>query len=153
MTKEQAKSVALFFYFAFPMDHNIVKIALNTISECRRQYRREKKSGDVDTATIIVFHTFRFWKKYKKTTAGPIRDQVLEAGWQFPKDLDMGPWKQFRKDADEEELVTLIWSHILGFSDEQIARGLGISVGSVRYRAGNGLRKLGALMWSGGTLG
>ena len=82
----------------------------------------------------------------------------IESGWLLPENFDMGPWKEFQKSAQEDEMLILIWAKILKFSYDDISLGLGVSIGTLRYRAGRALRKLGSITnpvqtKSSGTLG
>ena len=63
--------------------------------------------------------------------------------WQLPEGLDFGVWTKFQRDAAEVELIALALSKILGFTDEAVADGLGVSLGTARYRIGKGVRTLG----------
>ena len=57
-------------------------------------------------------------------------------------------WRDFKKQSTDEEFLTVLWSTVLKVPEEKIARGLNISVGTVRYRLGKGLKKLGDLLES-----
>ena len=51
----------------------------------------------------------------------------------------------FLKEAEDEVVLVVILSKILLFQDKDIAKGMGISIGTVRYRLGYGLRCLGSM--------
>jgi len=89
--------------------------------------------------------TKKTWEKYSGRFVRGRPNYSLEAGWLLPEGLDLGPWKEFQKQAQEDELLCLIWSKILKIADEDISMGLGVSVGTLRYRVGRALRKLGTL--------
>jgi hypothetical protein len=76
----------------------------------------------------------------------------VESGWLIPEGIDLGPWREFQKNASEDELLTVIWSKILKFSDLEISEGLGITQGTIRYRLGRALRKLGSMTQGVGKL-
>jgi hypothetical protein len=149
MNREQIKAIALFFLFTLQKDHHVLRASVKTMARCRQKLKKGKKTGTEDPAAVIVFFTFQQWKKYRKLKTMSKPPLMLEAGWLFPENLDMGPWREFQKTSDSDELLAVVWSQILGFTDEEISRGLGITVGTVRYRVGNGLRKLGSVTWEG----
>jgi len=62
-----------------------------------------------------------------------------------PEGLDLGPWREFQKSSSEDELLSVIWSKILKIDDDDISEGLGITQGTIRYRLGRALRKLGSM--------
>jgi hypothetical protein len=66
-----------------------------------------------------------------------------DRGFLFPDNLDFSHWIAFQSTAPPTEVEAVLLSKILGFQDEEIASGLGVSVGTVRYRVGRGLRGLG----------
>ncbi|MNT80198.1 hypothetical protein D3C72_2196280 [compost metagenome] len=76
----------------------------------------------------------------------------MESGWLIPEGVDLGPWREFQKTASEDELLTVIWSKILKLSDHEISEGLGITQGTIRYRLGRALRKLGSMTQGMGKL-
>ncbi len=50
--------------------------------------------------------------------------------------------------GEPSEVEAVLLSKILGFSDNEIAEGLGVTSGTVRYRIGRGLRHLGGYLES-----
>ncbi len=67
-------------------------------------------------------------------------------GFELPPDFDMGAWMTFLSSSDPREVEAVLLSRILSFTDEEIAKGLNVSVGTVRYRVGRGLRHLGGFI-------
>ena len=64
-------------------------------------------------------------------------------GMMLPMDLDMGVWAAFLSSGVADEIEAVVLSRILGLSDDEIADGLSVTTGTVRYRVGRGLRHLG----------
>jgi hypothetical protein len=62
---------------------------------------------------------------------------------QFPEKSNWGPWFEFRKHADREELSAVLWTKILGVSEEALAQAQSLTLGTVRFRVGRGLKHLG----------
>lgn len=71
-----------------------------------------------------------------------------EAGFILPPDLDINVWMTFLGNGEPTEVEAVLLSKILGFSDDDIAEGLGVTAGTVRYRIGRGLRHLGGYLES-----
>lgn len=71
-----------------------------------------------------------------------------DAGFVLPPELDINVWMTFLGNGEPTEVEAVLLSKILGFSDEDIAAGLQVTVGTVRYRIGRGLRHLGGYLES-----
>jgi hypothetical protein len=71
---------------------------------------------------------------------------VQKTKYILPPGVSLGAWRQFHKEAADDELMSVVWSQIVGFEDSVISQGLGVSEGTVRYRVGRGLRQLGQLL-------
>jgi len=105
-----------------------------------------KKSPDIRPAVLIVSSTKIVWEKYQGRIKRGRPNTSFESGWLIPENVDFGPWREFQKLSSEDELLTTIWSKILRFKDEEISEGLGITQGTIRFRLGRALRKLGGMV-------
>ncbi len=143
MQEGQIRSVALFFYYTF-LDKSL---ALRASTEALADIEaRVKKSVGVEVNSILVFSTYKIWKKYSKKRNIKTQDfELALEGWIVPSDLKMETWRHFVKEGDPQHYLTVIWSILLEISDADISEGLGASEGSVRYRVGLGLKHLGEI--------
>jgi len=142
MGESVVKSIALFFFFAFLDDRRALEAstqAINIFSD------KKKKNPQFSDEVLVVMVTFAVWTKHHLKLNRGNPNFSAEAGWMIPTDLDLGPWREFQKLATQDELLAVIWSKILNLSEADIAQGLGISEGTVRYRLGRALRKLGSM--------
>jgi hypothetical protein len=100
----------------------------------------------------VVFQTEKVWWNWnkRKRKLGQ-RALTYEGGWLIPDSVEMGPWQEFQKVADGDEMLAVVWSKILKYSDEQISQGLGVTVGTVRHRTARGIRLLNSLGGWGGV--
>lgn len=142
MDEPEVRSIALFFFFAFLDDRRALEASAQAIANYKN--KKKKKSQHKD-AVLIVMSTFAIWSKHHLKLNRGNPNFSAESGWNIPPDLDLGPWREFQKLATQDELLAVIWSKVLGLSDKNIAEGLGISEGTVRYRLGRALRKLGSM--------
>lgn len=137
-----ARSIALFFFFAL-MDE---RRAIEATSKAINNYRaRMAKNPERKPNVTLIASTYFVWRTASDRLVRGRQNFSFTAGWSLPEHIDLGPWKEFHKTAQEDEFLALIWSRILQIPDEDIALGLGISVGTLRYRVGRALRKLGGL--------
>ena len=140
MTEADVQSIALFFYFSLLDDQKAIEASSQALALCRVRIER---NPELKRSVAIVSATKGIWDKYKARVARGRPNTTIESGWLFPDKLDMGPWREFQKSASEDELLTVIWSKILKIDDKDISQGLGITQGTIRYRLGRALRKLG----------
>lgn len=142
MIEVDVKSIALFFFYALLDEQRAVEATSDAVADAKN---RISKNPQMKTSVALVTATNHIWKKNAGRFLRGRPNFSRESGWLLPEGLDMGPWKEFQKTAQEDEFLALIWSKILKISDEDISLGLGISVGTLRYRTGRALRRLGML--------
>ena len=65
------------------------------------------------------------------------------------KSIQLSHWFDFLKESDPEIITPVIFHKILNVSDVDIAKGLNISNGTLRYRLGKGLMELGEILKPG----
>ncbi|MCC7403363.1 MAG: hypothetical protein IT288_03110 [Bdellovibrionales bacterium] len=144
MTEEaRIRLLALFFFFAALDERFAQSAAIKALRKCRQ---RVKSLGNRDEKwpAVIVDVTNSFFNKLKQSKRLPAAISY-EAGWILPEGVDLGPWMEFQKEADLDEFLAVLWSRVLGISDEAISEGLGVSAGTVRHRVGRGLHILGSV--------
>lgn len=142
MSESDVKSVALFFYFAFLDDKKAIEASTQALAICRD---KKGSNPNINSDVAIVAATHAIWNKYKLRIVRGRPNSSVESGWLVPGNVDLGPWREFQKNATQDELLTVIWSKILNISEENISVGLGITQGTIRYRLGRALRKLGSM--------
>lgn len=142
MTEADIKAIALFFYFSFLDDQKAIEASSQALALSRA---RKQKSPHLKNSVIIIAATKMIWDKYRARISRGRPNTSVESGWIVPETLDLGPWREFQKMSSEDELLSVIWSKILKISDEDISEGLGITQGTIRYRLGRALRKLGSM--------
>lgn len=141
MTERQIRSVAVFFLFALLDERAALRAAEVTIAALKARVRED---DDLESRIAILRAcVVGFDREKKRITRGKLA-LTFESGWRLPDHTELAPWVRFHKDADEEELLALIFSRLMGFSDTEIALALGISEGTARYRIGRAVRHLGA---------
>jgi hypothetical protein len=122
MHEQEIRKIALFFFFA-------------TLDA--------KRALDFAVSAFSILHKGSLKPGFSKILRGR-PNYNSEAGWILPTGVDLAAWTTFQKGASDEELLATIWSQILNISDHEIAKGLQVSVGTVRFRVAKGLRSLGA---------
>ncbi|QDK36258.1 hypothetical protein [Bdellovibrio sp. NC01] len=142
MNEADIQSIALFFYFALLDDKKAIEASTQALAVC---LDKKKRNPELKNSVALVSATKAVWDKFKVRVARGRPNTSVESGWLVPEGVDLGPWREFQKTASEDELLTVIWSKILKIDDQDISEGLGITSGTIRYRLGRSLRKLGTM--------
>ena len=142
MVEAEVKAISIFFFLMF-LDNNL---AMETSNQAVNLFQKKlSKDSSLDRAALLVAVTKEIWNKNKKRLQNEVYNQSEEFAWILPSKLNIDPWRELLKSAQEEELLSLIWSKILELADESDYVGAEISVGTHRYRLGKALKKLGSL--------
>ena len=128
----------LFFFFTINDEFVALKAAQKTI------YQSKKNKNKITPADAIL-NMYKYWNKFKKKNLSEKASLSHETSWKLPEDVDLGLWRQFLRESNSEEFLVVLWAKILKFSEQHIADGIGVSVGTVRHRLNRGLKFLGSL--------
>jgi hypothetical protein len=143
MKRDQVREIGLFFLMGF-MDE---KVALAAASRCVAKVKASQDSASTQLEAVEMIKICRdAWKTFRKQIP---RNQPLTTpadSWVVPEDLDISIWARYQKDAADEDVMALLFSLVLGVSDQDLAEGFQTSVGTVRYRLGKGVRQLGLVV-------
>lgn len=142
MSDKDIKSIALFFYFALLDDVKAIEAANKAMSILKE---KKKRNPNTRTEVLVVSATHAIWESIHKKIYRGRPNTTGESGWIIPQELDLGPWREFQKNASTDELLVVIWTKILNYSDDIVSEGLGLSTGTVRYRCARAFRKLGGM--------
>lgn len=138
----QIRSVALFYYFTLLEEKAAHLATLRIIDKIKNRIEKAKlNENEVPAALVHLMH--KSHRQVAKITSRSSTAESEGGGWILPTAVDLGAWRAFKKEADSEEFLAVVWSQILRLKDEDISRGLGVSVGTVRHRVGRGLKILG----------
>jgi hypothetical protein len=155
VTNEQVRRIALFFLFSLMDEKTALHAAGRVIASVKAAYPAGKPQT-ISNAELIK-SCWGQWPQHRKLARTHVGNQakvpnnvaqsstlIPSSAWALPERADLGPWMKFHRSAADEEIVAVTLMNILGFSENEIAHGLNVSVGTVRYRVGNAIRKLGA---------
>jgi DNA-directed RNA polymerase specialized sigma24 family protein len=132
-------------------EKHAVAAATEAVKKLKSRSLENDNSKD-ELEKSIVFFCSQVRKEFKQKKRLLWAKNFMESSWIVPKEVDLGPWREFSTDEKEEVVDAVIFSKILGFNEAAIARGLGITAGTLRYRIGNGVRHLGAVVQPGANV-
>ncbi len=147
MFDNEIKAIGLFFFLSLLDEHRAMAAASKATDTF---YRRVKKSPQTKPGVTLVMVTRQIWNRSRGNFNRGRPKYSPDSGWLFPEGLDLSPWKEFQKTAPEDELLVLIWSQILKIPDSDLSTALGITEGTIRYRVGRALRKMGTMSQASG---
>jgi DNA-directed RNA polymerase specialized sigma24 family protein len=146
-----ARTIGLFFLFTLMEE----KAALGAAQKAIIHLKSRKRSGTEFDREDLVAALHRVYQNDRKLVPRNQLQAQLHPAPQPSIDerthylnagSELTAWTRFHREAGENEIVAVTLSRILGISDQAIAAGLGISLGSARYRIGKGIRQLGAVL-------
>jgi hypothetical protein len=132
------RAVSLYFFLSVPDEKKAHTASLMALSKIRRLPTTKNKS-----LIIHVLHGLKSKAPKLRVHHWPFKKE--EKAWVVSEALDLQAWWSFTARADQVESEAVLLSRVLGFTDSEIAAGLGVTDGTVRYRVGRGLRVLGGL--------
>jgi hypothetical protein len=143
MKQEQARDIGLFFLLGFMDERGGLAAASSAIAQIKAEESSPDESLPPSQFVNICHQT---WKKHRGLTP---RNQSFDGpqhSWIIPKEIDIGIWARYQKDAPDEDVMTILFSMVFALSDEELAEGLKTSLGTIRYRLGKGIRQLGRVV-------
>ncbi|HVK61137.1 MAG TPA: hypothetical protein VM432_06285 [Bdellovibrionales bacterium] len=137
---ERARKIALFFLFSLADE----RVALHAAHKAIAQFKASSnESAKIDAETIKALR--KIYEKHKgQLHRESIANAVPPSSWNLPAGVSANAWLRFHKNSSEQEIVALVLSKILALDEDDVAQGLGVSPGTVRYRVGKALRQLGS---------
>lgn len=134
------QEIIKFFYFV-TLD-NKKSLALATEASRIFQLKRNKEKG-TPVNQHIVECCYVVWKKRLKNRDVSLAPHSIWKDIFESESIDLSAWKEFISKSDSEEVITIIWSNILGISEKDISRGITTTSGTIRYRLAKAAKKLG----------
>ena len=137
------RSILLFYTYLVPDE----KVGLQLAKRTWKRLSREGEGSHIfsqDDQAKVVSITKRLFDEWRDSKSAH-NFLIQQSGKMWSTHVPLDLWREFQKNADRETLTVVVWSMILNFSDAAIAQGLGVTVGTVRFRVSRGLRLLAEL--------
>lgn len=136
MDEKIIRSIALFFYLNL-FDSKLAFAASQRTLSAWRDQGTNKRSDLVPIAQKTLKHlaSLKFFGL-----------QNVGGEFELPKNTTLDAWRELKKRVDWAEYDAILWSQVIGFSDDDLGEGFGVSPGTIRHRVGRALRELGRLL-------
>lgn len=135
-------TVAKYFFYCTIDEQVSFSASLKALSELKRNGWLEPMHRARWVQTLTK------WRPRLKMVRGRAWARPGVTGFLLPMDVNLDVWATYLSAGEPTEVEAVLLSKILGFTDEELAEGLGVTVGTVRYRVGRGLRHLGGYLES-----
>lgn len=136
--KQAIEKLALFFYFCFMDEGRAQAATLKAI-----QGLRDKNTNESWNSRLV--RTSRKVLGKQKDFGSVSHIGFVQGNIEFPEGANWGPWFEFRKQSEMDSFTSIIWVKILGISTAEVAQGLDVTEGTVRYRLSHALREMGRI--------
>ncbi len=143
--EESLERIATFFFFAFLDEALATENAIKAAAQFKSRLQKKAKASEHEAQVMVVHLTSEAFQSHRKHLFKGHSLLSGEGGWLIPDGVNLSSWKQFHKEAPDNEMLAVLWSQVLNISDQAISEGLGVTIGTIRYRVGHGLQKLGAI--------
>jgi hypothetical protein len=144
LSESQVRSVALFFLYAVLDEHAALPIADKTSAILKNKLSRVAEES-IDAKRIFISTCKTQFDKIKKNLIRGQMSLTLSNALILPEDVSLAAWVRFHKESPDDELLAVIFSRIMGFTEHDIAGAMDVSEGTANYRLGRGLRRLGEI--------
>jgi hypothetical protein len=140
LENEFSEKLALYFYFSFLDELKAQAYTLKALKNFRKEsIAKKKKEWSAADLVRVTYQQTKKSKKHLRPTS-----LIFSTGHiVLPEKSNWGPWFEFRKTANEKDFGAVLYYKVLKIPEEEIAAGLDLPIGTVRYRVGKGLKILG----------
>lgn len=141
MDEKLIRSTALFFYLNLFDSRLAYSAAQKALIDWRKI---GLKIGDSEAWPRFIAVTTHVLSKIHRVK--PADEEEAQGHWQIPEGVDLELWRKFKNNCDSKDFLAVLYSRVLDLSDEEIAQGLKLTTGTVRYRVQKGLKRLGGFL-------
>lgn len=133
---------ALFYYLALLDESKAYAATINSLRTLKwQQIKQNIVRQSLSPAQFVRLTQEQLVKA--KTHKNFVHRSTVAGTLILPEKSNWGPWFELKKNLTDKEFHTLIYARLLKIQESDIAEGMEISVGTVRYRIGKTLQRLG----------
>lgn len=148
MKRDQIRCIGLFFLLGLMDEAVALNAAQRALAKLKARFPETSDStGTAFPSVALVEVCLSVWNTAHKHASATDADFSVCS---LPPEINLDVWRRFQRDASEDEIMTILFSTVLGISDADLAAGMKTTVGTIRYRLGKGIRQLGLVARSPG---
>ena len=134
------RTLAVFFFFSLMNEDHVILNTIKILDKIKKiNASKTKDLVLIRMATEIV---------YDSDLSQVYITKGLNEKWILSMGQDIGPWKEFHKNARKEEMISLLWTHVLKMEESTVLEALELNKGTHYYRISSALKKLGKITFS-----
>jgi DNA-directed RNA polymerase specialized sigma24 family protein len=140
----QVRQIAIFFLLSLCEEEVAITASNKAFNHYFNGQKRDRgMTNQVALIKSCQLYLDKFRSQHRK---GDLLDLSFE--WQLPNSINLRLWQKFVNLASPEIISAAIWCLILNVSIDELAKALGVSEGTIRYRNSVALKKIGELLSS-----
>lgn len=152
---ELNREIYLFFVMATLDEKLSVQNTQKVIASLKAKFQSEKSQEESAMRAHALKKSVELWQQFSKQVLANRQKTVLNKSdktssamnWtnqliQFPPVL-MGVWNKFSRQARPEEVLAILTTRILKFSESELSIAQGVSLGTIRFRVARAAKQLG----------
>jgi hypothetical protein len=142
MSELEISSIALFFFLAFLDDKKGTELSQRVAKKLKKMWAADRT---IDRETSLIKECYQVWKE-TLDQKGQVIGSVITSGetWKLPHNAGLEAWKKFLQLESRDNVFPLIWTEILGRSDDRVGTATNTTQGTVRTRVSKALVHLGS---------
>lgn len=141
MNDDEVRRISQFFFLLLLNE----RMVLSSVSKATQKAELIlKKNQNISRDQALVVATHEVCSGFSFQLSDYFQNRF--SNWRFPEDSNLGPWKDFLSQQRRDEILCLLWYRVLKVSDVDIARALGIQLGTVRFRLARALKGIGSMV-------
>lgn len=142
MDEKAIREIALFFFFCLLDEERAYQLASKAVDV---YVDLREKNALAPSEQLVVKATNEIFLNHQSSVHRGSPRVSKKFGFDWPNQLNLGPWIEFQKQSHWDDLTVFIWSLILGYKDKDVAEALDLSAGTIRYRNDLSLKRLGEI--------
>ncbi len=142
VSAEQAREIALFYLLSLLDQKLALQAAHKSIAQLKSIGSENGSHSQVDIARLLR----KGFDLHRRMLARNQPTEMSPDAMQFPDGTDFQTWQKFHRASADGEITAVILTKVLGYPEATIAKGFGVSSGTMKYRVAKGVRQLGAIL-------
>jgi hypothetical protein len=138
------KRFAIFFFLAFLDERLAAEISDRAAASYKSKNPKSLDPNSPEMRRLTIDLCKTYWETNKRRISRRDVKPNLEAFGKLPAQVSLQPWIRFHKNTSDEEILAFLLAQILKFSEQEVAEGLKISIGTLRHRISRAIRAIGS---------
>ncbi len=152
---ELSKEIYLFFVMSTLDEKLAIQNTQKVIVSLKTRFQSEKNKDDRLIRKYALFKSVELWEQFSKQILGQRQKTVVSKNDKGSPAMNwtnnltgiqpqvMSVWNKFSRQARPEEILTLLVTRILKFTEEELSEAQNVTLGTIRFRLTRASKQLG----------